>query len=84
LCNAENTDTLEFAVAVAVAVAVEVAFESPVFRCRKILLKMDQKVTLFEPKASFVTFPFLVKFFGVSAKSGVAFFGLPFLAKQKR
>jgi hypothetical protein len=45
---------------------------------------MDQKVTLSEPKASFVTFPFLAKFFGVSALAGVAFFWLLFLAKQKK
>jgi hypothetical protein len=45
---------------------------------------MDQEKTLSEPQASLVFFPFLTQFFGVSAIAGVAFFGLPFLAKQKR
>jgi len=45
---------------------------------------MDQKVILFEPQASLITFPFSAKFFGVSALAGVAFFWLLFLAKQKK
>lgn len=47
---------------------------------------MDKKVLLFEPKASFNTFPFFLPYNWEPEGrcSVVAFFGLPFLAKQKR
>jgi len=48
--------------------------------------KWKKKVLLFEPKASFNTFPFFVvqQWEPEGRFSAVAFFGLPFLAKQKR
>jgi hypothetical protein len=48
--------------------------------------KWKKKVLLFEPKASFNTFPFFVvqHWEPEGRLSAVAFFGLPFLAKQKR
>ncbi|MET3108950.1 hypothetical protein AAKU67_003729 [Oxalobacteraceae bacterium GrIS 2.11] len=45
---------------------------------------MDQKEKLSEPPGEFFSFPFLVQKYRGFGGTWAAFFGLPFLAEQKR